>query len=65
MPEEITLAEGSIERIGKDDAIFNFKNTTKKEKKRLPIHNHELAVDLLMNGLINFGVIDNKVKLLV
>jgi len=59
MPEEITLAEGNIERIGKDDAIFNFKTPTNKEKKVIPIKDHEIAVQLLVEGLTKFGVIND------
>ncbi len=59
MPEETTLAEGIIERIGMNDAIFNFKKTSSKEKKILPIKNHEIAVELLVNSLTEFGVVED------
>lgn len=59
MPEEITLSEGNIERIGMDDAIFNFKSINGKEKKVQAIKNHQVAVDLLIKGLTEFGVIED------
>ena len=57
MPEEIVLAEGNIERIGKEDAIFNFKTNEVKDKRTLAIRNHEYAVELLIKGLIEKAII--------
>ncbi|QVK18575.1 acetate kinase [Mycoplasmatota bacterium] len=59
MPKEITLVEGNFERIGKNDAIFNFKIEDKKEKNIMPIKNHEIAVKLLVDSLTEFGVIND------
>ncbi len=57
MPEEITLAEGNFERIGKNDAIFNFKAQQIKEKNVVSILNHEKAVQLLVESLTASKVI--------
>ena len=59
MPEEVTLAEGNIERIGHDDAIVNFKTPNEKVKKIIPVKNHEEAVELLEQHLIDFGVLSS------
>lgn len=59
MPEEVTLAEGNIERIGNEDAIVNFKTPNEKVKKIMPVKNHEEAVELLEQHLISFGVLSS------
>ncbi len=59
MPKEIILSEGNIERIGKKDAIFNFNSINRKEKKILEIENHQIAINLVIKGLTEFGIIKN------
>lgn len=57
MPEETVSAKGLIERIGLKDAIFQIEVDGKKEKTTNEIPNHEVAVKLLLDGLIESGVI--------
>ncbi len=59
MPDELTLAEGNIERIGFEDAIVNFKIKGEKNKKIMPVKSHEEAIEILINGLTGYGVIKN------
>jgi len=65
MPEETVLTVGICERIGHDDGIFSIKNKEgKKITKILPIEDHAVAVKLIMNGLIEQGIIKslNEIK---
>jgi len=58
MPEEKVLTVGICERIGHVDGIFSMKNKEgKKIKKVLPIEDHAVAVKLIMDGLIEQGII--------
>ncbi len=52
MPEEKTICSGLVERIGLDVGIFTFKKDGKSYQKTLPIKDHEVAVSLLMDSLI-------------
>lgn len=61
MPEEKVLSSGIVERIGHDDGIFTLKNE-KGEKivhKILPVKDHEYAVNLVINGLLENGIVKN------
>lgn len=57
MPEEIVIAKGLIERIGLSNPIFTM--TTQNERIHLieQVKNHTQAVKLLMNQLVDKGVI--------
>lgn len=57
MPEEIALCSGNVERIGHNDAIFGIKYNDQKIKKILEVKNHGEAVKLVMDGLIEYGII--------
>jgi len=57
MPEEKVICSGIAERIGHDDGIFSIKYNDKKEEKVLPILDHSVAVKLLLDNLINLGII--------
>lgn len=59
MPEEETIASGIVERIGLKDSIFTIKYKGNKDKSILDIDNHELAVELLLEKLIDLKIIDN------
>lgn len=59
MPEEETIASGIVERIGLKDSIFTIKYNGNKDKSILDIDNHELAVELLLEKLIDLKIIDN------
>ena len=57
MPEETVLASGVIERIGLSDGIFTLKYNDKKDKQVLDIPDHNVAADLVLNGLISSKVV--------
>lgn len=57
MPEESVLTSGIVERIGFDDAIFTIKVNGEKVTKTLPILDHEKAVALLLEALIEHKVV--------
>ncbi|MCQ2794358.1 MAG: acetate kinase [Bacilli bacterium] len=64
MPEEKVICSGLADRIGHDDAIFSIKYNGKKDEKVLPILDHAFAVKLLLDALINLGIIKdlNEIK---
>ena len=51
---EDVIAEGIAERIGEDISLFTFKskNFTKK-KKKIPMENHETAIRIIIDALMN------------
>ncbi len=52
------LTSGIVERIGHEDGIFTIKKPGGfKHTDVLPVKNHDEAVRLLLNGLIEFGII--------
>ena len=52
------LTSGIVERIGHEDAIFTIKKPGGfKNTDVLPVQNHDEAVQLLLKGLIKFGII--------
>ena len=57
MPEEKVICSGIAERIGHDDGIFTIKYNGKNDTSTLPIKDHSIAVKLLLDGLINKGII--------
>ena len=61
MPEEIVLASGNIERIGLEDSIFGMKlkGESEKIKKVLPIKDHSVAVEQLMDALIEYKIVNH------
>jgi acetate kinase len=60
MPEEKVLTSGIAERIGHEDAIFTIKGLDgQKHTKVLPIKDHQVAVDLLIKGLIDEKIISS------
>ena len=60
MPEEKVLTGGNVERIGHDDAIFSIlaKDGT-KHKKILPVKDHSVAVQLIIQGMKDEGIIQD------
>jgi acetate kinase len=58
MPSEDVLTSGVIERIGLSDGIFNIKVRGEKIKKIADIPNHKVAVQLLLDALIELNVVD-------
>ena len=60
MPEEETLASGIVERIGLNDSIFTIKyNNGDKYEDVLDIDNHEVAVELLLDKLIELNILES------
>ncbi len=57
MPAEKVLTSGVAERIGLQDGIFTIKVNGEKHTKNLPIKNHAVAVQLLLDALIEHGIV--------
>lgn len=58
MPSEDVITSGVFERIGSEDAIFTVKVNGDKTERVLPIKNHNEAVELLLEGLIEKKIIE-------
>lgn len=56
MPEETVLISGVFERIGMKDSFYTIKLDGEKVKKEVELNNHERALELLMEELL-----DNKI----
>ncbi|MFR0367771.1 acetate kinase [Candidatus Phytoplasma palmae] len=52
IPSEKVLCKGSIEKIGSKDAIFNLDLENKKKKKILFINDHQQAIKIILDSLI-------------
>ncbi len=59
MPSEEVLCSGLIERIGLSDGICTFKFNNNKETEVLDIPNHQVAVELVLNGLVKYAIVSN------
>jgi len=57
MPEEEVLISGVFERIGIKDGIYTIKFNSKKEEYKADLKNHKVAVDILLNVLLEKKVI--------
>lgn len=57
MPNEVVITEGIIERIGLKDAYYTIKINGEKQKEVLPVANHAVAVNILLEDLIKRGII--------
>ncbi len=57
MPEENLIVEGLIERIGLGDSIATFKFNDKKEVIETNIEDHSKAVEILLEKVIEFGIV--------
>lgn len=57
MPEEKVLCSGNAERIGHEDAIFGIKWNEQSEKKILPILDHAKAVELVVQAMLEKGIV--------
>jgi len=57
MPSETVLTEGVVERIGKEDAIYTIKVNGQKQKQIMPIEDHAKAVKILLDDLVNKGIV--------
>lgn len=52
MDNESVMAQGQVEKIGLPSGIFTIKAEGLKNKTELEIPNHEVAVELVLNGLL-------------
>jgi len=59
MPEEEVLTSGIAERIGLEEGVFTIKVNGEKHKQILPIKNHKVAVELLLEALIKYNVVES------
>ena len=59
MPSEEVLTKGVVERIGFEDAIFNITVNGEKIKEVTSIPDHAVAVKMLLDKLIEFGIIQS------
>ncbi len=59
MPEERLIVEGLIERIGLGDSIVTFKFDDKKEVIETNIENHSKAVEILLDKVVEFGIVSS------
>ncbi len=57
MPSEDVLTSGIVERIGFKDGIFSIKVRGEKITKTLPIIDHKVGVELVLEALISHGVV--------
>ena len=57
MPEEKVICSGIAERIGHDDGIFQIKYNGQNDKTIVPLPDHAVAVKLLLDALIEKGII--------
>ena len=59
MPEETVLTSGIIERIGLTDGLFTIKFNGEKITLTQPIPDHKIAVELVLNALIQHKIVDS------
>ncbi|MCR5097253.1 MAG: acetate kinase [Erysipelotrichaceae bacterium] len=57
MPEGKVLTSGNVERIGLPMGIFGMNIDERHITKEVPVPDHQVAVDLLLDALINFGIV--------
>ncbi len=59
MPAEKQITSGIVERIGSEEALFTIKYNGQKFVETLPIKDHAIGVELILEGLIKHNVISN------
>ncbi|OZM57985.1 acetate kinase [Lottiidibacillus patelloidae] len=59
MPKETVLTKGVVERIGLNDSIFSIYVDGKKVEETTDIPDHSVAVNMLLEKLINFNIISS------
>ena len=59
MPEEEVLTSGVAERIGLDEGIFTIKVNGEKHTQNLPIKDHKVAVELLLEALVKYHIVES------
>lgn len=59
MPSESVITKGIVERIGLNDSIFTITVQGEKKTEVKDIPNHEVAVQILLNKLIEYKIISS------
>lgn len=59
MPSEEVITSGLVERIGLEQGNFEIKVNGEKKKKQQPIPDHQVAVELLLNALVEYKVVED------
>lgn len=59
MPEQIELINGLVEKIGNDDSCYTLKFNNKKIEKNKLINNHTEAVEIMLEELMTYNIIDS------
>jgi len=57
MPEEKLITSGIVERIGMPNSVFSIKLNGEEIEETLDIENHGVAVNILLNKLIDLKII--------
>ena len=57
MPAEISLIGGYVEKIGAKDSFYTIKHDGNKTETKKPIKDHTEAVKVMLEELINYGVV--------
>ena len=57
MPAEISIISGYVEKIGAKDSFYTIKHEGKKNEVKKLIANHTEAVKIMLEELINYGVV--------
>lgn len=59
MPSEEVLTSGIAERVGMEMGVFSIEVNNEKITKELPIKNHKVAVELLLDALVQYEIVDD------
>jgi len=59
MPSEEVLTKGLVERIGMDNSVFNITVNGEKKKEVIDIPDHSVAVELLLEKLTQYNIIES------
>lgn len=59
MPSEEVITSGLVEKIGLDEGIFTIKYNDQKKVLNQEIKDHQVAVELLLNALVNEGIVES------
>ena len=63
MPEEKVLIQGTFERIGIDGGFYTLKLNGEKIKKEVDLPNHEVAVQILVQELLERHIVQYMVEI--
>ena len=61
MPEKVTIASGLFEKIGIEGSFYTIKYNGEKITKEVPMEDHSIAVQKLMDELIELNIISNSI----